>query len=39
MCQRVLWLDKGVVRDFGPAPAVIEGHQQYHRSLEAESAK
>jgi lipopolysaccharide transport system ATP-binding protein len=39
VCQRVLWLDKGVVREFGPAPAVIEEYHQYHRSLEAQSAQ
>jgi lipopolysaccharide transport system ATP-binding protein len=34
VCSRVLWLEKGVVRDYGPSAAVLEAYDKMHHGTE-----
>lgn len=35
VCHRVMWLEKGILREFGPASEVLEAYQQAHGSSTA----
>jgi lipopolysaccharide transport system ATP-binding protein len=30
ICERIIWLEKGAVRDHGPAPEVLDAYERVH---------